>query len=156
MDLDEIEQLLRALQANQVRYAIFGGAALNFHGIARFTEDIDIFLAPDRDNVERLKKALHSLFDDPEIDQISADDLLGDYPAIQYIPPSGAYHIDLLTRIGSAFTFEDLQIVDMPLGETTAAVVSPRTLYRMKCDTVRLKDRADAALLRERFQIEED
>jgi hypothetical protein len=31
-----------------------------------------------------------------------------------------------------------------------------RTLYRMKKDTVRLKDRADAALLRERFGIEDE
>jgi hypothetical protein len=35
-------------------------------------------------------------------------------------------------------------------------VASPRTLYRMKTDTVRLKDRADAALLRERFGIEDE
>jgi hypothetical protein len=35
------------------------------------------------------------------------------------------------------------------------AVVSPRTLYRMKRDTGRLRDRADAELLRRRFGFEE-
>lgn len=35
------------------------------------------------------------------------------------------------------------------------AVVSPRTLYRMKRDTGRLRDRADAELLRRRFGFDE-
>lgn len=39
--------------------------------------------------------------------------------------------------------------------ELTVTVVSPRTLYRMKKDTVRLQDRADAELVRERFGLEE-
>jgi hypothetical protein len=40
-------------------------------------------------NVERLKRALRSVFADPSIEDISADDLLGDYPAVQYIPRRG-------------------------------------------------------------------
>jgi len=35
-------------------------------------EDLDVFIAPNRENVERLKSALRSVFDDPDIDQISA------------------------------------------------------------------------------------
>jgi len=37
----------------------------------------------------------------------------------------------------------------------TVTVVTPRTLYRMKRDTVRLKDKADAYLIRQRFKIED-
>ena len=44
----------------------------------------------------------------------------------------------------------------LPFEELSISVASPVSLYRMKRDTVRLKDRADAELLRERFQIEED
>jgi hypothetical protein len=32
-------------------------------------------------------------------------------------------------------------------------VVTPRTLYRMKRDTTRLKDRADAEMLKRRFEV---
>jgi hypothetical protein len=130
--------------------------ALNFHGIARFTEDLDLFLAPEHDNIERLKRALRSVFDDPEIEQITAADLLGPYPAIQYVPPEGTFHIDLLTRLGDAFVFDDLETQRLPFGELTVSVASPRTLYRMKRGTVRTKDRADAELLRERFEIEDE
>ena len=55
-----------------------------------------------------------------------------------------------------AFTFDDLEISRIPFEGLTISVASPRTLYRMKKDTVRLKDRADAALLRERFGIEDE
>jgi len=43
----------------------------------------------------------------------------------------------------------------LPFGDLTITVVTPRTLYEMKRDTVRLKDRADADLLRRRFRLEE-
>jgi hypothetical protein len=156
VDYDLITRVLEALERERVAYAVFGGAALNFHGLSRFTEDLDIFVAPDRDNIERLKRALMVVFDDPHIDEISADDLLGEYPAVQYVPPVGTFHVDILVRLGDAFRFDDLDIVRLPFEALTISVVSPATLYRMKRDTVRLKDKADAELLRERFGLEED
>ena len=156
MDYAKAKQLFEALERERVQYLVFGAVALNFHGLPRFTEDLDLFIAPERDNVERLKRALRSVFDDPHIDEITADDLLGEYPAIQYFPPEQTFHVDLLTRLGEAFTFDDLEISRIPFEGLTISVASPRTLYRMKKDTVRLKDRADAALLRERFGIEDE
>jgi Nucleotidyl transferase AbiEii toxin, Type IV TA system len=38
---------LAGCRPRKTRYAVFGGAALNFHGIARFTEDVDLFIAPE-------------------------------------------------------------------------------------------------------------
>ncbi|MEZ5417396.1 MAG: nucleotidyl transferase AbiEii/AbiGii toxin family protein [Vicinamibacterales bacterium] len=156
MDFEAIQRLLAAFEREGVRYAIFGATALNLHGLARSTEDIDVFIAPTADNVDRVRRALHRVFDDPTIDEITAADLLGEYPAVQYVPPSGTFHLDLLTRLGSAFAFDDLEVVRAPFGDLTVSVVSPRTLYRMKRDTVRLKDKADAALLKERFGFEDD
>jgi hypothetical protein len=156
VDYDVIKRVLAALEREGVRYVVFGAAALNFHGLARFTEDLDLFVEPDRDNIDRLKAALLSVFGDPQISEISADDLLGDYPAVQYIPPAGTFHIDLLTRLGDAFAVADLEAVRLPLEDITISVASPATLHRMKRDTVRLKDKADAELLRRRFGLEDE
>lgn len=71
------------------------------------------------------------------------------------MPPDGTFHLDILTRLGQAFQFSDLETERVPFDGVTATVVTPRTLYRMKRDTARLKDQADAQLLRERFGIEE-
>ena len=153
LDYEAVKRVLAALEREGVRYVVFGAAALNFHGLARFTEDLDLFVAPEVENVEALKRALRSVFDDPHIDEISADDLLGDYPAVQYVPPSGTFHIDILVRLGEAFRYEDLEVQRLPFEELTISVASPASLYRMKRDTVRLKDQADAELLKERFGL---
>jgi len=156
VDFERLQAVLRALEAHGVRYAIVGAVALNVHGLARFTEDLDIFVEPEQGNIARLRAALASVFDDPEIEDITAADLLGPYPAIQYVPPEGAFHLDIVTRLGEAFAFEDLQTERVPFGDITITVVTPRMLYDMKKNTVRLKDRADAELLRLRFGFEEE
>ena len=155
MDFDRLQSLLAALERESVNYTIFGAMALNLHGLARFTEDLDLFIAPEAENIERLKRALRSVFSDPAIDEISAVDLLGAYPAVQYVPADGSFHVDILTKLGSAFSFADLSSERLPFGDLLVTVVTARTLYRMKRDTIRLKDRADAEMLKQRFKLEE-
>jgi hypothetical protein len=155
MDLEVTKRLAAALEHEQVDYVVFGGVALNLLGLARATQDLDLFVAPVRANLEGLKRALQAVFGDPTIDEISVDELLTDYPAVQYAPPEGDFHLDILTRLGEAFRFEDLEAVTIDLGGQPIQVVSPTTLYRMKRDTVRPKDRADAEAIRRRFDLGE-
>lgn len=155
MRLDDVLSVLEALEAEGVRYAVFGALALAAHGIDRATRDLDVFVAPDEDNVARLRRALAAVFDDPSIDEITAEDLGGEYPAIQYGPPNVDFTIDLVSRLGESFTFDELDIEEVLVGKATIKVVSPATLYRMKRDTVRLRDRADAERLRQVFGFEE-
>jgi Nucleotidyl transferase AbiEii toxin, Type IV TA system len=156
MQADPVVRVLEALEREGVKYAVFGAVAVNIHGLPRFTEDLDIFVAPERTNIESLKRALRSVFADPHIEEISADDLLGEYPAIQYVPPEGAFYVDILARLGEAFRYEDLKSLRMPFEGLVVTVVSPETLYRMKKSTVRPKDRMDAEALRRKFNLEGD
>jgi hypothetical protein len=155
MDFEILKRVLAALEARGVRYAIIGAVALNLHGLARSTEDLDIFVEPDAGNIERLKLALHDAIDDPDIDGITAADLLGDYPAVQYVPPGGAFHLDILTRLGDAFGFADLETERVAYEDLLVTAVTPRMLYEMKRSTVRPKDAADAAAIRRRFKVDE-
>jgi hypothetical protein len=106
MDYDITMKVLAALVREQVRYVVFGAVALNLLGLPRATEDLDIFIEPRRENVERLKAALRSVFEDPCIEEITADTL--------------------------------------------------DQLYRMKKDTVRPKDRGDAARIAELLHLDEE
>lgn len=156
MDLDRTREVLAAFEREKVRYVIIGAVALNLQGLPRATLDLDVFLAPDAENVGRAREALKTVFEDPSLDQITAEDLLGDYPAVQYVPPDGAFHIDLLTRLGEAYAFDDLETERVELDGLEVTVVTPETLYRMKKDTVRPQDRADAERLRQQFGLEDD
>jgi len=57
--------------------------------------------------------------------------------------------------LGSAFTFDDLEVVRVKFGASVVAVVSPTTLYRMKRDTLRPRDHDDAERLRRAFGVGE-
>jgi hypothetical protein len=60
---------------------------------------------------------------------------LAEYPAVRYYPPTGDLDFDVLTRLGEAASFEtvDAEIKD-----------------------IRLQDQADAAALRERFNLKNE
>lgn len=44
MELDRVMVVLRALQEEAADYVLVGAVALNLHGIARATEDLDLFV----------------------------------------------------------------------------------------------------------------
>lgn len=156
MEIGITKAVLAALEQEKVQYIVIGGVAMNLLGLPRATLDLDIFIAPDPSNIERLKCALRNVFEDPSIEEITADDLLGDYPAVQYIPPEGSFSIDILTRLGDAFSYADLESVRIPFEEITVNVASPITLVNMKKGTVRPRDWDDAQALRLRYRVKEE
>lgn len=150
--LDELLSVITSLNRHRVDYVLIGGGALNVHGLIRATEDLDLFIAPTETNVERLR----ALWDDPEIDAITAGDLLGDYPAVRYGPPVGDLYLDILTRLGELAQYSDLDSETVEIEGVPIRVATPRTLYRLKRATVRPLDRADAAALAEAFDLEDE
>lgn len=152
---DRLADVLRALAAESVDYVLFGGQAVNAHGIMRFTGDIDLFIDPTQENVERLRRALRGVWNDPDIEDIRAADLAGEYAVVRYGTPDD-FVIDLTARIGDAFRFSDIEWETVVVGGVPARVATPRMLYRMKKDTVRPHDRADAAELKRKFGLEDE
>lgn len=156
MRFEQAKHLLQALEREEVRYVLVGSMAMAAQGLVRATRDIDFFIAPDEENVERVKRALRAVFLDASIDEISSADLSGAYPVIQYGPPNEDYVIDLLARLGEAFAFEDIDSEELVVEGVTVTVATPSMLYRMKRSTVRPQDRLDAESLRERFGLTEE
>lgn len=54
----DFKELFELLSTNKVRYLLIGGYAVGVYGYARSTNDLDIFVSDDRENVLRLRKAL--------------------------------------------------------------------------------------------------
>jgi len=156
VDLDRVLAFVRAMNAAGVNYITFGAIALWTHGLIRATEDADFFIAADVENIERLKNALRTVWEDPAIDEIRAEDLMGDYPAIRYGPPDTELYMDFLTRLGEAYSFDSLAWEMGDIEGVPIRVVTPEQLYQMKRNTVRPKDRSDAEMLRQRFSLPEE
>jgi hypothetical protein len=157
MDFEETKRILSALEQEGVRYVLVGSMAMAAQGLVRATRDMDFFVAPDAENVDRLRRALRSVFGaDPNLDQITAEDLGGDYPAIEYVPPQRDYSLDILSRLGDAFRYDQIESEDLIVDGVHVRVATPRMLYRMKRDTMRPLDRIDAEAIRERFGLAEE
>lgn len=157
MTLEEAKAVLSALVREKVDFVVIGSMAMAAQGLPRATQDLDFFVSPEIENLLALKRALFELFADPALEGIDPEELAGGYPAVEYTPPHGRYSIDILTRLGEAFSWTDLEsnCTQIDIGGLAVRVASPQMLYRMKKDTVRPQDRADAARIREAFGLEE-
>ena len=56
----DFQQIFSQLSSLEVRFIIVGGVAATVHGSSRLTQDLDLVYARDRENLERLVRALAS------------------------------------------------------------------------------------------------
>jgi hypothetical protein len=156
MTINDATEVLAAFERHGVEYVLVGSMAMAAQGLVRATRDMDVFVRADEANILRLRAALREVFRDDAVEQISAVDLAGDYPAVQYVPPGSDYWIDILARLGDTFRYEDLESETVQVEGLTVQVATPRMLHRMKKDTVRPQDRLDAQLLKDHFDLEDE
>jgi len=74
--VQEFEEALSAFEAYQVNYMLVGGYAVNFHGYERTTGDLDIWVKPSIENMDRILSALKFMdFDNESINHIKGFDV---------------------------------------------------------------------------------
>ncbi|MGB7769228.1 MAG: nucleotidyl transferase AbiEii/AbiGii toxin family protein [Verrucomicrobiia bacterium] len=61
MKLTSFEAIVRALNAAEARYLVAGGLAVNAHGYARFTNDVDLVIRPTETDILAAFKALEKI-----------------------------------------------------------------------------------------------
>jgi predicted nucleotidyltransferase len=89
MDIElplDFREFLNLLNENDVEYLLIGGYAVGYHGYPRATNDMDVWIAINSQNAERIVKTLHAFgFDVPEL---SADIFLQENKIIRLgMPP---------------------------------------------------------------------
>ncbi len=67
MELRSVEAIAIALKAADIRYIVVGGLAVNAHGYERFTNDIDLVISLEPDNIRRALYALIAIGYQPAI-----------------------------------------------------------------------------------------
>ncbi len=91
----DYKELLELLNAHNVDYIIVGAYALAFHGVPRFTGDIDIFVKPESKNAERIVAVLKE-FGFGSLDLDKSDFQQPDQVIQLGVPP---VRVDLLTSL---------------------------------------------------------
>lgn len=108
-------------------------------------------------NVECLRRALSAAYEGARrVEQISTDDLLGDYPAVRYYPPSGDLYFDILTRLREFATFDSIERERKDVEGTVVWVATPAALHHLKKGTVRAKDHRTRPRCGNVFNVKEE
>ncbi len=61
MSSNPYRELFQVMNEAGIRYLVVGGVAVNLHGYRRFTGDLDILLALDVENLEKMTRLMHSM-----------------------------------------------------------------------------------------------
>lgn len=140
----DLREFIRLLNTKSVKYVIVGAWALAFHGRPRYTGDIDIFVAREQDNADRLMDVIEA-FGFGQIG-IKRDDFL----QVDHVVQLGRApnRIDLLTGI-SGVTFDEAwqSREHGNLSNLAVVFIARDLLIKNKRAANRDKDQADIKLL---------
>jgi hypothetical protein len=135
---------LESLNAAGAEYVVVGGVALAFHGIVRYTVDLEVLVHATPGNARRVIQALHA-FGLGSLD-VTEGDLATPGKVIQLGFPPG--RIDLLTAIdGVSWDEVDRHAVAGTYGGTATRFIARADLIRNKRASGRPRDLADVAEL---------
>jgi hypothetical protein len=142
----DFKELLALLNSHHVEYILVGAYALAFHGVPRFTGDLDVFIRPDPTNSKRILDALTD-FGFGSVG-LSSEDFERSNQVVQLgVPP---VRIDLITGIsGVSWELADSGAVPANLGGVGVRFISRDHLLMNKRAAGRKKDLADIEALGE-------
>ena len=151
MNPDFIDFLAALLRAD-ARFLIVGAHAMAVHGVPRATGDLDVWVAPDPNNAERVWAALLDFGAPVETLGLSVRDLAADRSVFQMgIPPR---RIDVLTSLtGLQFDAAWRARRILRVNDLDLPFLGREALLPNKRETGRLKDLADADTLDRRGAV---
>lgn len=132
--------LLAAFAGAGVEYAIVGGVAVNAHGYARATHDLDVFIRPTMENASAAFEALRTV--GVPLEGLEPGDLLDDEENLRFGPQDD--HIDILASIGE-MSFDQVwrNRVEATVDGLAIQFISKADLIENKRQVGRLRDLAD-------------
>ena len=145
--------LFAALADHEIEYVTIGGIAVQAHGGQRLTQDLDIAISPEPENLERLADALTDL--DARVlgpggersESAPSATMLGSRDQWHLITDHGA--LDVVTLPAHLGPFAEMlgRAHQASLGEITVPIAHRDDLLRMKRASDRPQDQADVELL---------
>lgn len=150
----EIERVLGALNAAEVRYLVVGGVAVVLHGYLRTTRDLDLVVQLGTENLEKALGALKDLGFEPAVpvpmeafaDPATRESWRREKNLVVFSlwhPQRPGFQVDLFAAEPFDFAETYARAVRVPLESTAATVISARDLIALKRRAGRPQDLAD-------------
>ncbi|MFZ2656722.1 MAG: hypothetical protein WAX69_17445 [Victivallales bacterium] len=141
-----MEEIIKLLNENRIRYLVIGGQAIRLHGMPRFTMDWDLFIpGKDKENLDMLNKVMEPYLDMP-VEPIGpkgqnfVQTYQTQFGVIQFhLAPTGIPDFDEAEKSHEVFKAES---------GTPVKCISTRLLLDSKLSAARPKDEDDISFLR--------
>jgi hypothetical protein len=137
--VQDFEDLLALLERREVRYLIIGGLAFIYHAKPRYTKDMDLWIGPDPENVERANRALADFGSPHLLDPRRSDEILQ-----LGVAPN---RIDLLRETGLEFDELWRNRIEGRYGRASASWVDLDGLIAIKTRIDHPRHQEDARIL---------
>ena len=149
---EDVKLLARHFEQADVEYALIGGYALAAHGLARFTQDVDILVDPSAANSRRWIVALSKL-PDGAARELEADPDVFAAQKRYAIRINDEITVDVLPS-AAGHSWEDLKrhIVEVEIDGVRVKVLDLEGLLKTK-QVPRPKDQADAEAIRRALEL---
>ena len=144
MDPGPFASALVALSRAEVRYLVVGGVACVLNGFVRTTEDVDLLVDTEPENVRRLLAALATI-GEGHARELRVEDFTDEEGAIRLIED---FPIDLFTRMGGKRYADMLRYRRLFDGEAPIPYVDTEGLILLKSGSRRPQDQSDVVALR--------
>lgn len=159
--------VLKGLQNSKIRYLVVGGLAVNLHGVPRTTQDVDLIISLDKDNVKNLCRLMKYLGYVPRlpVDPMSMADqkILEDWTKNRNMTAFSFYHrkenykvVDIVLVQPLNFNEAYQRKIVLNAGNMEVCLVSLEDLIKMKISAGRPRDLSDAEMLKEAKDIGEN
>lgn len=150
------KEVIDALNKNKVDFLLVGGLAVGFHGYARYTGDMDLWVEASHSNLSRLSSALKDLkYTDDVISNVINERPVNHPTPIRLFEENERFKVDLMTTIYyEPLTFEACQKRSqlLEINGTPLPLIGLKDLIEIKSNIKRhdgnFKDMVDAVELR--------
>ena len=111
----DVEGLLAALDAADVRFVVIGGFAVGAHGFPRATKDLDVVPDPALDNLERLASVLADLdasvlgMEEFAEEEVVQPDAAGLEMGGNFVLATSRGRLDIMQIVGPDLEYSDLE-----------------------------------------------
>ncbi len=143
------EKLLVLLVDANVRFVLVGGLAVSMQGYVRFTEDVDMLIDSEAENITNLLDTLAD-YGEGFARELTPADFTDEEGAIRIVEETEQCQIDIFTRM-SGLRYRDLaaQADTFQIANRAILCASKPSLIALKESSHREKDKLDAQALKE-------
>lgn len=150
--MNGFEKLLAALGSANIDFILVGGVAVALAGYVRATEDVDILIHADRENIRQLLGRLEG-FGEGAARKLNVEDFTVEEGAVRIVED---FPLDIFTQM-SGCTYEDLLPLtdEHDVQDATIRHLSAEGLIRLKQDSPRPRDQLDVQALKDVLRRED-